>query len=81
MKTYKRIVCWLFGLVIAASAVMCIPIETEATATKSTASIVLCASFDSDGEIVELVPGIPIVMQTNQVMLTGAGMNTSNDLV
>lgn len=82
MKACKRIVCHVLGLLVAMTMMLYAPIEVAATtAEESSASIVMCASIDADGEIVTMVPGIPVVTQNYQVMYAGEGLYTSDELV
>lgn len=72
MKHCKRLVCWLTCLVAVASLMLCAPAEAEAASTASP-TIVLCASLDSDREILSSGPGIPIAISRTSFMLTGSG--------
>lgn len=71
----------MFSMMIVAVMILGSPTEVSATTSKPSASIVVCASIDSDGEVVTMTPGIPVVTQDYQAMFTGAGLYTSDDLV
>lgn len=70
MKNCKRLVCWLICLAAVASLMLLAPVEAAA---KSSPTIVLCASLDSDQEILSSGPGIPIAISQTPFMLTGSG--------
>lgn len=76
MKNCKRLVCWLICLAAVASLMLLAPVEAAA---KSSPTIVLCASLDSDQEILSSGPGIPIAISQTPFMLTdsGAGLHSS----
>lgn len=72
MKTWKRLICCVMCLMmVCALAVSLAPVEANAAGTNK---VSVCAALDSNGEIVNADPGVPIATDSGMLIYTAKGL-------